>query len=86
MPLASPAILRTNSAYPLAQLYTAEARPPGRRSSSCFSSEFNMVNVENGKQKAQEQTDEKSISGVWAMSRRASEVMPEEPTFRRHLA
>jgi hypothetical protein len=44
-----------------------------------------MVNVENGKQKAQEQTDEKSISGVWAMSRRASEVMPEEPTFRRRL-
>jgi hypothetical protein len=44
---------------PLAQLYTAEARPPGCRSSSCFSNEFNMVNVENGKQKAQEQADEK---------------------------
>jgi hypothetical protein len=44
-----------------------------------------MVNVENGKQKAQEHTDEKVFLFVWAMSRRASEVMPEGPTFRRHL-
>jgi hypothetical protein len=41
-----------------------------------------MGNVEDGKQKAQEQTDEKVfLAFVWAVSRRVSEVMPEEPTF-----
>ena len=44
-----------------------------------------MVNVENGKQKAQEQADEKVFLALGLCRGVASEVMPEEPTFRRHL-
>lgn len=40
-----------------------------------------MVNVENGKQKAQEQADEK-VFLAFGLCRGAH---PEEPAFRRHL-